>query len=151
MVNRHIRAPRCLSVYFIPTFFYLRSTCLILIKPILECEKQPPPYFQEVSVSPRLKGYWAVWSGEAWFRGSDRSIEWAMWELFSKAILRGPEVIRQTSRSGYFQCSDENPLLSGRCCRSWSDGLGPCRILNFFILQPSGVSLALKEASKSAL
>lgn len=54
-MNRHIRAPRCLSVYFVPTFFYLGSTCLILIKPILECEKQPP-YFQEVSVSPRLKG-----------------------------------------------------------------------------------------------
>lgn len=109
-------------------FFNLRST-LILIKPTLLGLKkrfliQDRVWETASSVFPGSvcfsssegKRYLVLWIGEAWFRGSDRSIEWAMWGWLSKAVLRGPEVIRQTSKSGYFQYLDENPLLPGRHC-----------------------------------
>lgn len=118
----------CLFISSQHFFFNLRST-LILIKPTLLGLKkrfliQDRVWETASSVFPGSvcfsssegKRYLVLWIGEAWFRGSDRSIEWPMWGWLSKAVLRGPEVIRQTSKSGYFQYLDENPLLPGRHC-----------------------------------
>lgn len=94
--DKHVqsRLNRFYILFFLLTRVWLWETALFLR--LSSAEKAPNWIWGSYRASK------ATGAEKVWFRGFPRRTEWAMWGLLSRAIFRGSEVIRQTSRNRAF-------------------------------------------------